>query len=219
MDVASTHSIDGKDVTARPERGADVAFRILWHEGWPYPVTGHPSRHDEEASHWYVQTRDGSWHPVVRRVAGTALDDAVWEGLQVAVREWLIANARSDRELPPTLTVEVTLHPSPGGKQRVRPVLGGVVNTERGQCYVELATVTPLPKHSGGDVVQHAQNRDPALFSVTLRTTDQPAGVQLQFDAADLLEAVARQYFRLRPTEVPIAQPMPRRSANAETDR
>lgn len=69
-----------------------MAFRILWHEGWPYPVTGHPARHDEDASHWYVQTRDGTWHSVVRRAPGTALDD-VWGELECTVRDWLSARA------------------------------------------------------------------------------------------------------------------------------
>jgi hypothetical protein len=183
-----------------------VAFRILWHEGWPHPVTGHPARHDQDASHWYVQTRDGMWHTVVRRAPGTTLDD-VWGELEPTVRDWLTVRAASGaRELPPTLTVEVTLHSPPSELRGVRPVLGGVVNTERGQCYVELAAVTRLPKRRAGEVVKHAQNRDPAVFTVSFRTTDQPLGVHLQFDATDFLEAVVRQYLRLRPTEVPIAQ-------------
>ena len=183
-----------------------MAFRILWHEGWPYPVTGHPTRHNEDASHWYVQTRDGTWHPVVRRPPGTTLDD-VWAELEPAVRDWLTARAVSDaRESPPALTVEVTLH-SPASELRpVRPVLGGVVNTERGQCYVELAAVNRLPRRRAKDVVEHAHNREPAVFSVTFRTTDHPLGVHFQFDAADFLERVVQQYLRLRPAEVPIAQ-------------
>ena len=187
-----------------------MAFRILWHEGWPYPVTGHPSRHDEDASHWYVQTRDGTWHPVVGRAPGTTLDD-VWEGLEATVRKWLAANeASSARESAPTLTVEVTLHPPAGGPRRLRAVLGGVVNTERGQCYVELATVARAPKHRAPDIVKNALNRDPAVLSVTFRTTDHPLGVHLHFDATDFLEAVVQQYLRLRPTELPMSGPTPR---------
>ena len=184
-----------------------MAFRIVWHEGWPYPVTGHPNRHDEEASHWYVQTRDGTWHPVARRAPGTGLDE-VWEELQHTVREWLTAKvARGAHLLPHTLTVEVRLHAFVGALERLRPVLGGIVNTERGQCYVELATVTRLPKPRTADVVRHAQDRHLAVFDVSFRTTDHPLGLHLQFNATDFLEAVVQQYLRLRPSDAPISQP------------
>lgn len=68
-----------------------MAFRIVWYAGWPYPVTGQPTRHDEEAAHWYVQTRDGAWHPVAERQPGTSIED-VWEELEDKVRNWLTAN-------------------------------------------------------------------------------------------------------------------------------
>lgn len=68
-----------------------VCFEF-WYEGWPYPVTAHPTRHDQEASDWYVQTRDGTWYPVCSRAAGTRLED-VWEELEAVVREWLRANS------------------------------------------------------------------------------------------------------------------------------
>jgi hypothetical protein len=183
-----------------------VAFRIVWYEGWPYPVTGHPRRADEESSHWYVQTRDGVWHPVMNREPRTSLTD-VWGALEGKVHDWLAANVVGQADLPPTLAVEVTLHPPARGSGRLRSVLAGIVNTERGQCYVELATVSRLPKPRVTDVIKHARNRRPAVFSVNFRTTNHPLGVHLQFEAADFLEAVVQQYLRRRPDELPIAQP------------
>lgn len=182
-----------------------MAFRIVWHEGWPYPVTGHPRRPDEESSHWYVQTRDGAWHSVMRREPRASLAD-VWGELEGRARDWLTANV-STYDPPPTLTVEVTLHAPTAGSGRLRAVLGGIVNTERGQCYVELATVSRLPKSRARDVVRHARNREPAVFSVNFKTTNHPLGVHLQFEAADFLEAVVQQYLRRRPDELPIARP------------
>src|SRR5213079_1397855 len=63
------------------QRGSGVAFRIVWYDVWPYPVTGHRRRPDEESSHWYVQTRDGVWHPMMQREPRTSLTD-VWGALQ-----------------------------------------------------------------------------------------------------------------------------------------
>ena len=183
-----------------------MAFRIVWYEGWPYPVTGHPRQPDEQSSHWYVQTRDGVWHPVMKRVARSSLTDA-WGALEGRVHDWLAANVASRGDLPPTLTVEVTLHPPAPSSGRLRAVLGGIVNTEHGQCYVELATVSPLPKPRPADVMQHARNRHPTMFSVNFRTTEHPLGVHLQFEAGDFLEAVVQQYLRRRPNELPVAQP------------
>jgi hypothetical protein len=136
----------------------------------------------------------------------TSLTD-VWGELEGLVRDWLAANVADSGDLPPTLTVEVTLHPPTRGSGRLRSVLGGIVNTERGQCYVELATVSRLPKPRVTDVVKHAQNRQSAVFTVTFRTTNYPLGVHLQFEVADFLESVVQQYFRRRPNDLPIAQP------------
>lgn len=143
---------------------------------------------------------------MMRREPRTSLTD-VWGALEEQVRDWLATNVVSSGELPPTLSVEVTLHPPQRGSARLRSVLGGIVNTERGQCYVELAMVSRLPKSRARDVIQHARNRQPAVFSVNFRTTDHPVGVHLQFEAADFLEAVVQQYLRRRPNELPIAQP------------
>src|ERR1051326_478958 len=63
---ASTHSRRRNYAGMRHSEGG-VTFRIVWYEGWPYPVTGHPRRADEESRHWHVQTRDGVWHPVMTR--------------------------------------------------------------------------------------------------------------------------------------------------------
>jgi len=130
------------------------------------------------------------------------------------LRQWLTANVASGaREGPLSLAVEVTLHPAPGGPIRLRHVLAGIVNTDRGPCYLELATVTRLPTREQPQPAPPAQKRDPAVISVTLRTTDHPLGVHLEFDATAFLEAVAREYFRRRPMEVPISQPTARRGS------
>ncbi|MFL5612462.1 MAG: hypothetical protein ACJ796_02240 [Gemmatimonadaceae bacterium] len=42
---------------------------------------------------------------------------------------------------------------------------------------------------------------------MSFRTTDHPLGIHLQFEAGDFLEAVVQQYLRLRPNELPMAQP------------
>ena len=90
-----------------------MAFRILWHDGWPYPVTGHPFQYDTEEAHWFVQTRDGSWRRVVRREAGTSLDD-VWEELELVVRDWLAVNVpREAPDLPETVVQRcIRRHPT-----------------------------------------------------------------------------------------------------------
>ncbi len=180
-----------------------MSFRILWHDGWPYPVTGHPFQYDVEEGHWFVQIRDGTWHQIVRRETGASLADA-WDELEPAVRDWLAANVpREEHELPSKLVVEVALHPSAGGFEHERFVLARTVDTERGDLYVELTTVGPLPKLSQSHATRQTKNRDPALFNVTFRTTDHPLGVRLQFDATEFLETVVQRYLRRRPAEGP----------------
>jgi hypothetical protein len=67
-----------------------VAFRILWHEGWPYPVTGDPFGPEPHQGSWFIQTRDGIWHAVVRRRQGESLD-GLWPDIEIAMRGWLTA--------------------------------------------------------------------------------------------------------------------------------
>lgn len=178
-----------------------MAFRILWHDGWPYPVTGHPFRPDAEEAHWFLQTRDGTWRPIVRREAGATINH-VWDALEPVVRDWLAVHVGSDSsELPPMLVVEAALHQVGRGLKGERCVLARTVNTDRGQCYVELTTAS-IPSA----VIRHEENRDPALFNVTFRTTGQPLGVRLQFDATEFLETIVQRYLHHRPTETPISR-------------
>jgi len=184
-----------------------MAFRILWHDGWPYPVTGHPFHYGVEESHWYVQTRDGTWRPIVRRDTGSSLEK-VWYELEPVVHDWLTANVPSGaHELPPMLVVEVALHPSAGTFGHERSLLARTVSTERGDCDAELATLSVPPGFSPPDAARHTQTRDPALFTVRFRTADHPRGVHLRFDATEFLETVVQRYLWHRPTDTPISQP------------
>lgn len=105
----------------------------------------------------------------------------------------------SEDASPPTIYVEIELKPPGRGVYKVESLLGGVVNTERGQCFVELGTVEPAPQHESAP--------QPVTLNVMFRTTDHPLGVHLQFDATNFLEEVVQEYLRERPTEVPIARP------------
>lgn len=184
-----------------------MTFRILWHDGWPYPVTGHPVGPDEEADSWFVQTREGAWHAVVERRRGVSLDE-VWPELEVAMRNWLTAHVSGVHgQPPPTLLVRIRLHAPASGLTQLRPVVGGIVDTQRGQCYVDLAEVTRLPGAGQENVAAQAENRQPAVFNVRFRTTDHPLGIHLQFDALDFLEAVVQEYLRRRPEDLPLARP------------
>lgn len=184
-----------------------MAFRILWHDGWPYPVTGHPFQYDAEEAHWFVQTRDGSWRQVVRRQAGASLDD-VWDELEPVVRDWLAVNVPSEAsDLRPMLVVEVALHPFLERFERERLVLARTVRTNRGECYVELTTASVLPNAPEPDPMRSARNREPAIFNVAFRTSDCPLGVHLQFDATEFLETVVQRYLRRHPAATPISEP------------
>jgi hypothetical protein len=184
-----------------------MAFRILWHDGWPYPVTGHPFQYDAEEVHWFVQTRDGSWRQVVRRQAGTSLDD-VWEELEPVVRDWLAVNVPSEApDMPPMLVVEVALHPFSGRFESERVVLARTVSTSRGECYVELTTASVLPNISDPDPMRRSRNGEPGVFNVKFRTSDYPFGVHLQFDATEFLETVVQRYLQRHPNTTPISEP------------
>jgi len=183
-----------------------VAFRILWHDGWPYPVSGHPFGPHQHDDSWFIQTRDGVWHAVVRRRREVSLEEA-WPDIEAAMRRWLTAAASAaDDESPPKVSVQVRLRPPASGLAQLRPVLAGIVNTERGQCYVELETVTRLPRPRTKDVAKHAESRQSAVFNVSFRTTNHPQGVHFEFDAMDFLEAVVQEYLNRRPEELPLAR-------------
>lgn len=182
-------------------------FRTLWHEGWPYPVTAHPFSPAPAENYWYVQTRDGTWHAVADREPGTMLPD-VWPQLESVVRAWLSEHG-SDVPVSsaPAFDVQVTLRPAPRSAQQLHPLIAAIVNTDRGQCYAQIATSSRLPRPSAEDVATHAANREPTQLIVTFRTTNAPAGVDLQFDTADFLEAVVQEYLRRHPGELPMARP------------
>jgi hypothetical protein len=72
----------------------DPTMRIVWFGGRPFPVSSHPSGPEDPGTHWYVQTEDGEWHPVVeRRPSASDLSQRVVE----AVTAWLEVRAARDR--------------------------------------------------------------------------------------------------------------------------
>lgn len=122
------------------------------------------------------------------------------------MHRWLEAHVSDVEESLPPFSVQLRLESPVSGLSGLRPVVGGIVNTERGQCYVELVAVTQLPRARQRAVAEHAESRRPAVFNVRFRTTDYPEGIHLQFDAMDFLEAVVQEYLSRRPEELPLAR-------------
>jgi len=182
-------------------------FRTLWFEGRPYPVSAHPFAPSPGEQHWYVQTRDGTWHAVAPRAREASLSDA-WPELERIVRSWLSTHDVVDPDgVGPPFYVQVKLQPTAQRSHELHPLLGSIINTDRGQCYAEIGTPSRRRMPNAEEVAKHAANREPTQLTVSFQTTNQPAGVTLQFDTADFLEATVQAYLRRHPEELPVARP------------
>ena len=66
----------------------DPTVRIVWFEGRPHPVSAYPAGVAGGGTHWYVQTRDGEWHKVIRR-SGDISTKEDGARLESAIATWL----------------------------------------------------------------------------------------------------------------------------------